>query len=206
MRRMRADVPFIAVAGNIAAGKTGLVSRLAEDLGAQALTEDVAANPYFDRYYREPERWAFHSQVAFVADSLRRHVVALRGGAAVQDRTIYETIDVFSRLLWQEGHLSDDQMETLTTFRECAQGLPRQPTLLIHLHAPVPELLRRIALRSRESEQAIDTTYLTRLADLYDEFVEGWDICPIVRVNTEAHDLREPGEVERLLADVVGTR
>ena len=137
--------PFVAVVGSIGAGKSGLVERLARTLGAAALSEDVDGNPYFDRFYDDPARWAFHSQVAFAADALARHAASLGGGPAVQDRTAYEAVDVFGRLLLEIGHLSSEQFSVLGRLGDCARRLPRQPTLLIHLHAPVPVLLRRIA-------------------------------------------------------------
>jgi deoxyadenosine/deoxycytidine kinase len=191
--------PFIAVAGNIATGKTGLVKRLAAALGAEALEEHTGVNPYFRRFYAEPGRWAFHSQVAFASDSLGRHIQALTGGPVVQDRTMRETVDVFSRLLREREHLSGDQFQILADLGRCARRLPRQPTLLIYLHAPATLLLERISNRGRAAERHITLDYLADLDSLYRDFIADWDVSPVLSLDTGIHDLRQPDELDGIL-------
>jgi deoxyadenosine/deoxycytidine kinase len=193
--------PFVVVAGNIAAGKTGLVGRLAKALGAEPLLEDVNRNPFFRRFYECPEEWAFRSQVAFVSDSLRRHIGSLGLGPVVQDRTVYETVDVFSRTLHEAGWLSDDEMGALKGMRDAAAALPQQPSLMIYLHAPTEVIMRRIAERDRPAERGIAASYIDALAVAYDRFVASWDISPVLRVNTETTDVRtEPALAELITA------
>jgi deoxyadenosine/deoxycytidine kinase len=194
--------PFIAVAGNVATGKSGLVRNLADTLGVDPLLEDIAANPYFDQFYDDPSRWAFHSQVAFTADSLRRHVEAIGSGPVVQDRTVYETTDVFASMLHRLGHITSVDLRVLTEFRQCAQRLPRQPSLVIYLHAPVPVLAERIAIRDRHAERAVTHEYLSQLNECYEEFAREWTTCPMVRVDTAARDIRRPDELSRLYGEL----
>lgn len=194
--------PFVAITGSIATGKSGLVERLSVALQASPLLENVTTNPYFEAFYREPERWAFHSQVAFATDSLRRHAEATHAGAVIQDRTVYETIDVFAALQQELGNLSGDDFRVLSEIRTCATELPRQPTALFYLHAPVEALMERVARRARPAERHITSGYLTKLQERYEQFVDGWSICPVYQIDTEAHDLRSADEIEKLTADV----
>jgi deoxyadenosine/deoxycytidine kinase len=194
--------PFIAIAGSIATGKSGLVERLAGATDAIPLLEDIARNPYFERFYGEPRRWAFHSQVAFAADALKRHTEAMRLGPSIQDRTVYETVDVFGALLHELGHLSTDDLRVLAEFRDCAAGLPRQPTVLLYLHAPVDSILDRVAARARPAEISLTPDYLTALEKRYDRFVDSWDTCPVHRIDTRDRDLRSARELERLLEEL----
>lgn len=194
---------FIAVVGNIGVGKTGLTRVLANALNASPLVEDVFENPFFGRYYQDPVKWAFSSQVAFAADSLRRHIVALDNGSVVQDRTAYEAYDVFARVQSRMGYLNADQSRVLATLRDCASALPKQPSLLIYLHASIPSLVRRISSRDRTSEQQVDPIYLKQLQSAYDDFAKGWTISPVLPIDTDMHDLREHGEFEALLKDVL---
>jgi deoxyadenosine/deoxycytidine kinase len=197
---------FIAVAGSIATGKTGLVKRLATSLNGVALCEDVSRNRYFERFYAEPTYWAFRSQVAFAADSLRRHVLAASTDTAVQDRTIYEVVDVFGELLHELGLLDSDDLSTLAEFRECGLRLSRQPTLLIHLHAPAGVLLARSHSRSRPGEQHLTLDYFEKLRQRYDRFVKDWTYSPILEVDTSAIDLRQQSGYERLLQNIHGSK
>jgi deoxyadenosine/deoxycytidine kinase len=187
------------VIGNIATGKSGLVQRLADRLDATPLLEDVSRNPYFDRFYEEPRRWAFHSQVAFAADSLRRHAMVPAEGTVVQDRTVYESVDVFAPLLHEEGHLTATDLRVLSGFRKCAALFPRQPSVLLQLHAPVTTLIERIARRARPAERHLTRDYLVQLESHYDAFAELWTSCPIVKVDTSTSDLRRSAPFEDLV-------
>jgi deoxyadenosine/deoxycytidine kinase len=193
---------FVVVTGSIAAGKTGLVTRLAEALGAVPLYEEVGGNPYFDRFYEEPKRWAFHSQVAFAADSLARHSRALREPQVVQDRTVYEVVDVFSRLLLEMGDLDSDEFELLESLRDGALDLPRQPTAMVYLHAPPSALLERAAERGRPAERHLTHDYLRRLQGRYEEFLDGWTMCPVLSIDTTERDLREDAELSFLISEL----
>ena len=201
MKRVAAD-PFIVIAGNIATGKSSLAERLAKALDATPLLEDVSKNPYFEHFYIDPEKWSFHSQAAFTADSLLRHVETVGIGPAVQDRTVYETIDVFAAMLHRLGYLTSAEHETLRRFRTCAAELSRQPTLLIYLHAPASKLLERIADRDRPAERKLTVSYLAQLDEHYEQFARSWSSCPLVRIDTDDRDLRIPGEFQNLLDEI----
>lgn len=197
-----ADPIYIAVAGTIATGKTGLVGRLADSFEAEALREEVTANPYFDRFYADPSRWAFHSQVAFAADSLLRLARVSRDKPLIQDRTIYESVDVFGALLNDLGHLNAEDLDVLVALRRAASSLSRQPNLLIYLHAPVSVVLERVAARGREAERHLTGPYLDRLGLHYQRFIEKWRGCPVLSIDTSVRDLRDSAEHERLIEEL----
>ena len=191
---------FVLLAGDIGTGKTGLASSLAEAIGARQFLENVDENPFFARFYEEPARWAFASQVSFVAARLRDQIQALDAGPLVQDRSAFEAVDVFGRVLREHGHLSAEEFEVLRSLRRCAEELPRQPTHLVYLHAPTSVLLERIAARGREPEQQITAGYLEELDAAHEEFVASWDSCPVVRVDSATVDLRGEGLAEVVAA------
>lgn len=194
---------FVAIAGNIGTGKSGLTGALAETLGARPLPERIDANPFFDRFYEDPKTWAFKSQVAFAAESLSRHVEAIRVlGPAVQDRTAYEAFDVFARVQFQIGNLDADELRILRVLRDSAAALPRQPNLLIYLHASIPSLLQRIAVRDRLAERSVDSEYLEQLQFAYDQFAADWRISPVMFLDTDICDLRDRDEIDSLLSEV----
>ena len=193
---------FVAVAGSIGTGKTALVNALASTMDAEPLPEDVAKNPYFDLFYEQPKRWAFHSQVAFAADSMARHVRATNQGHVVQDRTIYEVVDVFGRILMELGNLDAEELRILTDLRDGARAIPRQPTVMVYLHAPPGVLLERVRARSRKAERHLTNEYMQRLQRRYDEFIDTWTACPLLVIDTAQRDLRRPDELEMLVEDL----
>jgi deoxyadenosine/deoxycytidine kinase len=193
---------FLALTGSIGAGKSTLCPELARRLGARAEIEDVAENPHFQAFYADPRRWAFSSQLAFAADATARHIRAQDGAATVMDRTVYEGVSVFGRLLAARGDLRPDRLDLLTGLSDAVRELPVQPQLLIHLAAPPPVLARRIEARGRRGEEAIDVPYLTELDSLYRDFIDTWDACPVLSVDVAERDLRRPLEIDRLIGQI----
>ncbi|HWO82251.1 MAG TPA: deoxynucleoside kinase [Solirubrobacterales bacterium] len=193
---MQPEAPFVAVAGSIAVGKSGFVSKLADALGAEALLEEIEANPFFDRFYGDPARWSFHSQMAFAADAMHRQVSSPSDVPVVQDRTVYESLDVFCQILYDEGHLSEADMRIFSRLRNVALSLPRQPTLLVHLHAPTEVIMERITKRQRPAEQEITNSYIDTLNARYVEFVEAWTVTPVIAIDTARADQSMSAEIE----------
>ncbi|MGN6274871.1 MAG: deoxynucleoside kinase [Solirubrobacterales bacterium] len=194
--------PFVAVAGNVAVGKSGLVRNLASVLDAEPLLEDIDVNPFFERFYEQPADWAFHSQLAFVIASIERQANAPLARAIVQDRTAYESIDVFCQVLHQDAYIRDDEMVLFSSLREVAAGLPRQPTTLIYLHAPSTVIMDRLRERDRPAERHIDEPYIDSLTATYERFVSSWTLCPVLRIDTHATDVRRPEEVDKIASAV----
>lgn len=192
---------FIAVAGNIGVGKTTLVSRLAAELGVPARPEVPEDNGYLARFYEDPGRWAFHTQVGFLNLALRDYaVIAAQGGSGVVERTIEEHHDVFARQLRRDGALSGQEFDMLGEFHElAARQLVLRPGLVIYLHADLDELLARIDARGRESESRIEPDYLRALDQRYEEFARAWEASPLIRVDTVANDLRTGSGVEAVI-------
>jgi deoxyadenosine/deoxycytidine kinase len=195
--------PFIAVAGNIAAGKSTLVPRLAAALSVPAFQEMPERNPWFERAAADPPRWSYHAELQFLLDSVHAHralVAGNRGG--VLERPAAEHVDVFGRARRDRQWLDANEFELLDLVRrELCAGLVGAPDVLVVLHASPRELLARVHARHWQSERSIDEATLETLATLYDEFVRGWDASPVAEIDTEEHDVRS----EAGLAHVVTT-
>ena len=180
---------FVAIAGNIGVGKSSLTRVLSERYGLEPIYESVDENPYLADFYGDMPRWAFHSQMFFLAERLRQHLRQVNPGERViQDRTVYEDAAIFARNLWREGVMSDRDHESYVRMYEAIAATLRPPDLLIYLDASVPTLRHRIALRGRDYESGIDDAYLARLNDLYDEFVAGYELSRVVVVPADELD------------------
>ena len=191
---------YVAIAGNIGVGKSSLTRVLSDRYGLEPIFEAVDDNPYLEDFYADMPRWAFHSQMFFLAERLRQHLRRVNPGERViQDRTVYEDAAIFARNLWREGVMSDRDHDSYVRMYEAIAATLRPPDLLVYLQASVPTLQRRIALRGRAYESDIDTAYLTRLNGLYDEFVDGYAASRVVRLPADRLDfVGRPADLERV--------
>lgn len=187
--------PFIAVAGNIGAGKSTLTHLLATEFNWQPFYEANAENPYLADFYDDMERWSFHSQVFFLSKRLEHHRQLVdHDGAVIQDRTVYEDAEIFAQNLYLQGNLSQRDYETYRRlYRAIASFLP-PPTLLIYMDASVETLQKHIHKRGREFERNMPADYLSNLNTLYRNWIDDWTACPVLCVNMDTNDLQHNPE------------
>src|SRR5690242_3949226 len=101
---------YIAIAGNIGCGKSTLVDFICREYHVTPFFEPNANNPYLKDFYADMKRWAFHSQIYFLAHKFRIHQELERQRGAVtvvQDRTIFEDAEVFAAHLHQRKYIND---------------------------------------------------------------------------------------------------
>lgn len=173
LEELKGEDKFIAIAGNIGAGKSSLTGLLARHFNWKAFYESVDNNPYLADFYDDMRRWSFNLQIYFLSSRFRHQKEMLeRGGSIIQDRTIYEDVEIFAKNLHQMGLMSDRDYENYEAlFREMTHFL-QPPDLLIYLRAQVPTLVRQIQQRGRDYENTIRIEYLERLNKLYEDWID----------------------------------
>ena len=192
---------YLAIAGNIGAGKSSLTRILAERYHLLPVFEAVDENPYLEDFYRDMHRYAFHSQMFFLATRLEQHLWQVNPGERIiQDRTIYEDADIFARNLYQEGIMAPRDFRSYMRMYEAIQQTLRPPDMLVYLKASLPTLRRHIALRGRPFETSLDDGYLARLNTLYQEWVSQYQLSELVVIDTDALDfVNSHSDLARLL-------
>lgn len=176
---------YIAVAGNIGAGKSSLVQWLCAHYDLEPFYEPHADNPYLADFYGDMSRWAFHSQLFFLANRFRHHKqLETATGPVVQDRTIYEDAEVFAAHLHAAGHIDDRDWATYTNLYDTLRGELRSPDLMIYLRCPLATLQKRIRERGRGYESAIPTAYLRSLDALYERWFANYTRSPTLVIET----------------------
>jgi deoxyadenosine/deoxycytidine kinase len=189
---------LIVVAGNIGAGKTSLAERLGARLGWTTAFESVADNPYLPDFYADMHTWSFHLQVFFLGHRAQQYLdMAALPQSIILDRSIYEDVAIFARALHHLGNLSErDYLAYQRVFRLVVNNLP-PPDLLIYLKAPVSMLMERIHSRGRAIESGITADYLGLLETFYDEWMQVYDVCPVLTIRTDDLDfVHKPGHLD----------
>ena len=178
---------FVAIAGNIGVGKSTLTELLSERLGWEPFFEAVNDNPYLSDFYEDMERWSFHSQIYFLSRRLRHHWQLLqRSNSVVQDRTVYEDAEIFARNLYRQGSMGERDYRSYCELYDVVTTVLPPPDLIVYLRASVPTLQDRIHHRGRSYERGISTDYLERLNELYETWIHGFTLCPVLTVPSDA--------------------
>jgi len=186
---------YVVIAGNIGAGKSTLVRMMCDSLGWEPYFEPVAENPYLADFYRDMRRWAFNSQVFFLTHRARSHRTLMDSHRpVVQDRSFYEDGEVFARAQYLLGHLGERDWQTYKELYETLTTLLAPPDLVVYLRASVSTLRRRIAQRGRDIETDISDEYLHRLNGLYEEWISGFDLAPVLVVPSDRLDFVEDSQ------------
>lgn len=184
-----AERKFIAIAGNIGAGKSSLLEFLTASYDVAPFYEPNEANPYLEDFYRDMKRWAFPSQLFFLASKFRVHQEADRTpGVVIQDRTIFEDAEIFATALRQMRKIDKRDWETYWSFYQTILRAIQPPDLMIYLRCSMRTLRKRISLRGRPMEQDIPLAYLKRLERLYEAWIDGYDHGEVLVLDSERLD------------------
>lgn len=180
---------LVLVAGNIGAGKTSLTERLGQRLGWRTAFESVSDNPYLSDFYADMRQWSFHLQVFFLGHRAEQHLeLAHDPQSTIADRSIYEDAYIFARALHHLGNLSERDYRAYRRLFELVTASLPSPDLLIYLKTPVPVLIERIRQRGRAMEAGITADYLTLLESFYVDWLDSFDICPVLTIQSDDLD------------------
>ena len=162
----------IGIAGNIGSGKTTLTRRLAEHYGWTARYESVTYNPYLEDYYKDIPRWSYNLETYFLAQRFR-DVLEIAGSdeVIIQDRTLFEGVEIFVANNHALGNLSDRDYDTYMQLFRLMMSMVSLPDLLIYLRCSVPHLVEQIRRRGRDYEQTMSLEYLSGLNERYEAWI-----------------------------------
>lgn len=189
---------YIAIEGNIGAGKTTLATLLARHLGARLVLEEFAANPFLARFYAEPDRYAFPLELSFLADRYKQLKELVATPDLFAQPVITDYLLIKSRLFARINLDAAEYDLFVRIFDVMEVHLP-PPDILIFLHAPVSTLQDHIRRRGRDYEQGIGDQYLERVSSMYDQYISTLS-CPVIVIDTSASDFTtNPEHLDTLL-------
>ena len=162
----------IGIAGNIGSGKTTLTRRLAEHYGWTPRYESVTYNPYLEDYYKDIPRWSYNLETYFLAQRFQDVLeIARSQEVVIQDRTLFEGVEIFVANNHALGNLSDRDYDTYMQLFRLMMSMVAPPDLLIYLRCSVPHLVEQIRKRGRDYEQAMSLEYLSGLNERYEAWI-----------------------------------
>jgi len=180
---------YVAIAGNIGAGKSSLTRILSNYFKWEAYYERVDDNPYLSDFYDDMRRWSFNLQVFFLSSRFaHQRDIEAAPHSIVQDRSIYEDVEIFARNLHEMGLMDGRDYENYQELFALMTSYLRPPDLLIYLRASVPTLVRQIQSRGRDFESTIRIDYLERLNTHYENWIERYDLGPKLIVESDELD------------------
>ncbi|GIZ53229.1 deoxynucleoside kinase [Noviherbaspirillum aridicola] len=174
---------YIVVEGPIGAGKTTLARRLTESLQAHPLLELPEENPFLEKFYRDPARYALQTQMFFLFQrmgQLRELAQTDLFKTRVVSDFLLEKDPIFARIT-----LSDDEFKLYQQLYDHVRPQAPVPDLVIYLQAQPETLVERIRKRGVAMESGISEQYLFRLCESYSRFFYHYDAAPLLTVNTE---------------------
>lgn len=195
-------IHFIAIEGVIGVGKTTLAQIIAQRWNAMCIEENYDKNPFLEKFYENPEAYAFQTQLFFLLDRHKQlQNSALQSDLfhdlLVSDYT-YDKDQIFA-----SQNLSDSEYAMYETIaRSLDKDIPK-PDLVVYLQASVPILLERIRSRGRAMEKAIEGNYLKDLQERYDHHFWHYTSAPVLIINTDNIDFVHNENHLNLILDAI---
>lgn len=162
---------FIAIEGNIGAGKSSLTQMMAQDFNAKSIFERFADNPFLPKFYEYAERYAFTLEMSFLADRYQQISEDLAQLDLFKDFIIAD-YDVFKSLIFSKITLSEDEFLLYRKLFYQVYKDFKRPDLYVYLHQDVKKLKANIKKRGRSYERQLESDYLNKIHQGYLEFIK----------------------------------
>lgn len=196
----------ITIAGTVGVGKSTMTHALAKALDFRTSLEKVDTNPYLDKFYKDFERWSFHLQVYFLAERFKEQKRIFEyGGGFIQDRSIYEDTGIFAKMHYEKGTMTPTDYDTYSNLFDAMVMTPYfpHPHLLIYLEGTLDDVIERIQERGRPMEQETPISYWEEMHGRYENWINSFNACPILRLNINDYDLmNDDTSVEPILEKI----
>jgi len=169
---------FIAIEGNIGAGKTTLTHLLSKKLNARLVLEEFDENPFLPKFYENPKQYAFPLELFFMAERFKQLKDMLRTKDMFQSVTVSDYL--FTKcLLFAKVNLPEEEFRLYQKLFDIMQQQIVFPDVVIYLHAPVAKLQKNIKKRNRVYEQSIPDEYLFSIQVTYTSYIKQHNIKTI---------------------------
>jgi deoxyguanosine kinase len=200
--RLPSEIHYIAIEGVIGAGKTALARMLSESLFARLVLENYEDNPFLSKFYEDPERYAFQTQIYFLLSRYRQQQELFQTDlfhSHIVSDYIFEKDKIFAYLT-----LRDDELKLYENLLNTIERTIPQPDLVIYLQSSVDRLMGNIKKRGREMEKNMSEDYIKELNEAYNYFFFRYKSSPLLIVkSTDIDFVNNKDHFEDLLAQIL---
>ncbi len=187
------DYNYIAIEGNIGAGKTSLANKIAQDFNAKLILERFADNPFLPKFYEEPQRYAFALEMSFLADRYQQISDDLSQLDLFKDFMVSD-YDIYKSLIFSKITLPDEEFKLYRKLFYLMYKDIAKPDLYIYLYQNTEQLQENIKKRGRDYEQKIDDEYLEKINSGYLEFLKNQSELKVKIIDISDRDFVENRE------------
>ena len=162
---------YIAIEGNIGAGKTTLATKIAEDCNAKTVLERFADNPFLPKFYKDQSRYAFPLEMSFLADRYQQLSDDLAQFDLFKDFVVAD-YHIFKSIIFAKVTLQEDEFRLYKTMFDIMYKDMPKPDLYVYLYQNTERLLANIKKRGRTYEQEIPAEYLEKINRGYLDYIK----------------------------------
>lgn len=186
-------IKHIVISGNIGVGKTTLSGKISKQFNWELQLEEVKDNPYLDDFYKSMKDWSFHLQIFFLNSRFNQiQKISESSNVVIQDRSIYEDYEVFTKTLYDSGVLMEREFNNYKRLYNTILKYIKEPDLLIYLrNRNISKIISNIEKRSRKFEKSIDKEYLKKLNLYYENWIKKHPKEKVLTIDLSENDFME---------------
>ena len=187
------NIKHIVISGNIGVGKTTLSEKVSKKFNWDLQLEEVDDNPYLDDFYKSMSEWSFHLQIFFLNSRFNQiQKISESNKIVIQDRSIYEDYEVFTKTLHDSGVLKQREFNNYERLYNTILKYIDQPDLLIYLrNTNINNIVKNIRKRKRDFEKKIDKNYLIKLNNYYEKWIKNHPKEKLLTIDLSENDFIE---------------
>ena len=178
---------YIAIEGNIGAGKTTLAEKIAQDFNAKTVFERFADNPFLPKFYKDQNRYAFPLEMSFLADRYQQLSDDLAQFDLFKDFIVAD-YHIFKSLIFAKVTLQDDEFRLYKTLFDIIYKEMPKPDLYVYLYQNTDQLLQNIKRRGRSYEQEIPGDYLDKINKGYLDYINSQTNLNVLIIDVSERD------------------
>lgn len=178
---------YIAFEGNIGAGKTTLVHKIADDFNAKTVLERFADNPFLPKFYKDQNRYAFPLEMSFLADRYQQLSDDLAQFDLFKDFIVAD-YHIFKSLIFAKITLAEDEYRLYRNLFDIIYKEMPKPDLYVYLYQNTERLLQNIKKRGRSYEQNIEAEYLDKINNGYLEYIKSQSDLNVLIIDVSDRD------------------
>lgn len=193
---------YIAIEGNIGAGKTTLATRMSQQFNSRLILEQFEDNSFLPKFYEDPSRYAFPLELSFLADRFQQ----LKSQLAVQDMFHPVTIAdyfILKSLIFAKKTLNSEEFTLYSRLFSIIENVLPKPDLLVYLYLDINRLQSNIRMRGRVYEQKIEDDYLQKIQEGYLDYIKQQQGLRVLLIDTNKLDFVAHQEDYDQLIDII---